>query len=113
MNDPRPNTPTELDASRLLLGLLGLVDIDAHVVCLAKDPVANPGAIYRDYGVVHEPTHVVLDSEGEVVGRGLSEDGAVADAIRHYHREATRTIVEYRTAVRDWKKATNVLAGFV
>jgi hypothetical protein len=111
MNVPRPSTLTDPDASKLLRDLLELVDIDAHVVCLAKDPVANPGAIYRDYGVVHEPTHVVLDGEGEVVGRGLSEDSAVADAIKHYHREATRELAHVRSAVRAWKQATNVLAG--
>ena len=110
MNDPRPNTPTELDASRLLLGLLELVDIDAHVVCLATQPVANPGGIYR-FGDAHQPTHVVLDGDGEVVGRGLSEDGAVADAIRHYHREAIRSLEQYRSAVSAWKQAGDALEG--
>lgn len=113
MNDPRPSAPTDPDASKLLRGLLWLVDIDARVLCLATDPVANPGAIYRDYGVVHGPTHVVLDGDGEVVGRGLSEDGAVADAITHYHRTATQSLAQVRSAVRDWKRATNVLAGLV
>lgn len=108
MNDPCPTVPPASDAAQLLRDLLEIVDSEAHVVCLATSPVASPGYIYRD-GEAHKPTHVVLNCDGDVVGRGLSEDDAAADTIKNYHREALSWLKRYQSSVRAWKKASAAL----
>lgn len=99
-----PGQPAPHGAAQLLRDILEIVNSEAHVVCLATDPVAMPGYVRG-----HVPTHVVLDCEGDIVGRGLDEDSAVADAITHYIIDATDSLELYRSSVRAWKKACSAL----
>ncbi len=65
-----------------------------------------PGAMLR-------PTHVVIDVEGDIVGRGMSEDDAVADAINSAHKYLAERLDEYRRVVRAFRVARDDLDKLV
>ena len=51
------------------------------------------------------PTHVVFDSEGEILGRGLSEDDAVLDALLRALAQEHARFVELHERVSDFRSA--------
>jgi hypothetical protein len=97
--------PTEpLD---LLRQLLSDIDSEAAVIDRSKEQI-HMGKFIRGREFV-EPTHVVMDVDGEIVGWGLSEGEAIADAIKRDHEHLARQVDRYRTAVRAYTSARSAL----
>lgn len=91
-----------MTAREHLTNILERIHIEAEVVDASK--VSNPGWVGAD-----RPTHVVLDCEGEIMGRGMDEDSAVADAIVRTLCWQRDSIEEYRTAIRNLRLARDAL----
>jgi hypothetical protein len=51
------------------------------------------------------PTHVVFDCDGEILGRGLSADDAVLDALLRTQQQDRNAFVELRERVADFHSA--------
>ena len=57
------------------------------------------------------PTHVVFDSEGEILGRGLSEDDAVLDALLRALAQEHELLFELRGRVCEFRSALKGLGA--
>lgn len=88
-----------MTAREHLLNILESIHTEAVVVDASE--VSDAGRI----GINERPTHVVLDCEGEVMGRGLDEDSAVADAIMRTIQHQEHAIDEYQAVVGNYRAA--------
>lgn len=97
-------------ARTLLRGLLTIVDPEAEVIKVTEAAVWANGI--RDVpvpGGLATPTHAVFDADGDAIGRGLSEDEAIADAVAAAYRVAEERIEKYQSGLRAYRKARSAL----
>jgi hypothetical protein len=87
-----------------------------QVIAISERPECRPdwadGPIAGHPGV-HRPSHVVLDVEGDIIGRGLSGDEAVANAIMSSHEWDRERILKYQRAIRAYRSARLELDNLV
>lgn len=91
-----------MTANHHLRAILAIINSDAVLRVNESDRVTMRMPGTRDQV---RATHVVYDAEGEVLGRGLDADAAIADAITCEHLRAEDTIENYRKTIRAYRDA--------
>lgn len=94
-----------------LRAILTLIDDEAQVV------EVDPTTSRQHHGYVSalqetetgweraSPTHAVIDIEGDTMGRGLSAEDAIADAIKRAYRHKRDAHMQLREDVQDLRQA--------
>lgn len=96
-----------MTALEMLRHLLSEVNSDAYVIDRSIEPVQADRIVVD--GVFVDPTHVILDADGDEVGSGMSEEAAIINAVRREYRWARDELERCRKAVRDYKQARAAL----
>lgn len=93
--------------TELLRQLLADVNSDAYVIDRSIEPVPADRIVVD--GVFVDPTHVILDADGDEVGSGMSEEAAIINAVRREYRWVRDELDRCRSAVREYKQAREAL----